>query len=361
MRENLENPFPLPLWLNKCFAAQSASVLYRAVVALRNKAYDKFAFLSHPPSRPTISIGGIRAGGTGKTPVAHFCGEYLSSRGYDIAFLSRGYGRRSKDQLLISPSETVSWESVGDEPSLLKKNLPQSWIAAGSNRVQSAKELSGRVSKDTVFILDDGFQHRRLRRNLDIICVHEHVLSDFMIPHGYLREPLSSLFRADFLILTAGISDSVERLTEVAKKLRNRYKKPVSILIQKPEYWVNGTSGETSAVLPLKEPIVVCGIARPHRFINLIRSMDIRPSEILSFKDHHIFQMNDFLGMRNLYSKGLVTTEKDFLRLSSIDSAKLPQTWYLKIKLDFADNESQTAFYSTMDKFNHKITQKEAL
>ena len=140
----------------------AASALYGAIVGFRNAIYDVLPGLARRARLPVISIGGIRAGGTGKTPVAALIGGYLAARGRTVAFLSRGYGRNGRDSLIVKPGETSSWTLTGDEPRLLHDRLPRSWLGIGADRGRVAALLSFELPADSVFVLDDGFQHRSL-------------------------------------------------------------------------------------------------------------------------------------------------------------------------------------------------------
>ncbi|KMQ51662.1 Tetraacyldisaccharide 4'-kinase [Chitinispirillum alkaliphilum] len=347
----MENNSPLPSWLNKTLLPQCASLIFRLITLTRNKLYDHIPTYSEKIDHPVISIGGIRAGGTGKTPAALLTGNILSSQGHNIAFLSRGYGRKNTDQIkIVHPTEHATWDTIGDEPALLHQNLPQSWLGIGAKRLRVADELIRVVPEDTLFILDDGFQHRKIRRDIEIVCVHPHLFSDHMLPWGFLREPLRSLKRAD-LILLIGSSDDRNDLHTAAEKIQQKFKGlQISILTQKPVFWVNGQTGEKRETLPLSNPSLVCAIARPHRFINTVRSLGIELSDVLCFKDHYVFQLHDLTKKQKLYSTGIVTTEKDYIRLSAMNLSELPQMWYLKMNLEFLNKNSEDAFFSAIKK-----------
>jgi len=138
--ENVIDGKRRPIILSMLLAATSA--LYGAALAIRNMLYDRLSLLSHVASRPVISIGGIRAGGTGKTPVAAMIGEYLLSRGIGVAFLSRGYRRKNSSRRIVVPDESAPWSAIGDEPALLHNRFPRSWLGIGANRCKTANLLS---------------------------------------------------------------------------------------------------------------------------------------------------------------------------------------------------------------------------
>jgi len=348
-REQFDSPLPKRLGLNP--AAGLLSHLYSAAVKINGYAYGAFPSLSQKLCHPVISIGGIRAGGTGKTPVSQLIGQYLINKGLGVAFLSRGYGRPAKKPVIVKPGETASWELTGDEPCMIHRNLPQSWLGIGADRIANAKKLTEKLPQKSVFILDDGFQHKKIKRDLDIVCLGEKTFYDRMIPAGFLREPVSALKRADLLFII-GDPLSLDRMREMKNELERRFdNKKCMILLQEPLCWVEGKTGRTSENAPLKNPFAVCAIARPERFINMLKTFAVEPCETLCFKDHHIFKRNDFAHcLQDVYSRGIVTTEKDYIRLQAVEFALAPEIWYLKIGLRFADEVSRTLFESEINK-----------
>ncbi|MCL2219676.1 MAG: tetraacyldisaccharide 4'-kinase [Chitinispirillia bacterium] len=383
---------PLPGRLGSNPAVALLSHAYAAAVSTRNFAYNFISPLSQKLPRPVISIGGIRAGGTGKTPAAQFVGRHIVNNcGYGVAFLSRGYGRMSKRPVIVPPHEAVDWREVGDEPWMLHSNIPESWLGINPDRAAVAQKLSPRLPEKTVFILDDGFQHRRIRRDLDIVCISEGTFSDRMMPAGYLREPYAALSRAG-IVLVVGAEERLDRLREAAEAVERRFgavyaelgvtagsredngacgvvkkdnpdddtnaaasvstlKKPpiCAVLLQYPHIWVEARSGKTSAGPPLRNPVAVTGIARPERFLAMLNSLSVIPSEVRVFRDHHNFKRKDFAFEHNIYLERIVTTEKDAVRLLSPEFADIREVWYLKTGLRFADPEAGEAVLSRIN------------
>jgi tetraacyldisaccharide 4'-kinase len=384
---------PLPARLASNPVVSSLSSVYKTVSDVRNFAYDHIPALSKKLGRPAISVGGIRAGGTGKTPAAQLVGRHIIDNcGYSVAFLSRGYGRLSKKNVIIKPNETANWEDTGDEPCMIHSNIPESWLGIGADRTAVAEELSSIIPTNSVFILDDGFQRRQTRRDLDIVCLGESALNGRMMPAGYLREPVSSLRRAG-IIFVIGAEERLGRLRE-AKAEVERYlecgmrnaecgtcpsrqktaadaadeacladkeaggippEEPLptcAILIQRPVCWVEAATGRAVAIRdtpPLHNPYIVSGIARPERFIGMAESLGVEPSGVKIFRDHHIFKNDDFAFAHDIYSKGVLTTEKDFARLRSKKLADARGLWYLKIGLCFADPEAEAPALSKIN------------
>jgi tetraacyldisaccharide 4'-kinase len=326
------------------------AVLYGAVVRTRNFVYDALPRLSKNPGKPTISIGGIHAGGTGKTPMALLVGRRLSDQGSEIAFLTRGYKRKLKTPVISAPQTMDSWETVGDEPALLHRELPESWLGVGPDRCLSARRLSGKLGTSSLFILDDGFQHRRIRRDCDIVCLPPNPFADHLLPRGMLREPLSALRRCTALCLI-GAPDDQTKLMDSKIKLQLLFPNiPVFILYQEPESWVNLKTGARCRELRLSNPIALCGIARPERFIFLIKKMGVLPVAQSIFKDHHVFTAQEIASVvERTGAGGIVTTEKDAIRLKTLKLADCVDIWYLKIDLHFQDHCSQKAFFGVIE------------
>jgi tetraacyldisaccharide 4'-kinase len=333
---------------------RALSALYGTTVTARNFLFDHIAALSHDAGRPVVSVGGVNAGGTGKTPLALLVGTYLQHNGNEVVFLSRGYRRKSSKTVICAPQSVAGWENVGDEPALLHANLPGSWLGIGADRHATVRRMAPALSKNAVFVLDDGFQHRRLRRNIDIICVPADVLDDSLLPAGTLREPLVAMKRAHS-ICVIGSPGQNALLKRTREEIYTRYKnRMVTVLHQVPAGWVHVPSGEVHKELPLKKPILLCGIARPQRFTRLVRSMGVSPARELVCADHHEFtasQISDLCldasgGAHGAAFDGILTTEKDAHRLHTLNLVNCPDIWYLKIDLQFSDQDSKSVFFS---------------
>jgi tetraacyldisaccharide 4'-kinase len=326
------------------------SALYGAMVGVRNFMFDRIGLLSVYAGRPTISVGGVHAGGTGKTPMALLVGRYLHAQGNEVAFLSRGYKRKSHKTVISAPFSSDSWENVGDEPALLHAALPQSWLGVDASRHRSARLLSHRLGEKALYILDDAFQHRRIKRDLDLVCLPADPFNGALLPLGMQREPLSSLTRAGGLCLIGTKKD--KRTLEASKeKLQARFGHvPVFVLYQEPLGWVHLDSGACSRDLPLKKPVLVCGIARPERFIFLIKKLGISIAAESIFNDHHVFTGQDIDSIVQMTNAtGIITTEKDAFRLKPLKLVCRADIWYLKTDLRFSDLESRKLFYKTID------------
>src|SRR5712672_973483 len=178
------------------------SAIYGGVVGARNALYDQRILKARSLQGPVISVGNVSTGGSGKTPFVILLGEQLKKRGIKFDVLSRGYGRKTRGVLLVGPSGLP--RDFGDEPLLIARRL-QSAVVVGEDRWEAGRFAEARFGPQ-VHLLDDGFQHRALARDFDIVLVTPEDARDRLLPSGRLREPLQSLQRADAIVLTSGAS-----------------------------------------------------------------------------------------------------------------------------------------------------------
>lgn len=344
---------PLPGFLAYSPLVALLSQLYGSIVTYRNRWFKRHPERCYSANIPVISIGGIRAGGTGKTPATMLLAEHLGTMNYTVGLLSRGYGRTSSvKSLLLAPHETSSWQSIGDEPSMLRAAIPAIWLGIGAKRAKIAEQLAKKLPEKSTLILDDGFQHQLLQRNFNIVCLHAGALSDRLLPQGYLREPLNALQRADHLFLI-GTTDEHNQLQKLGDHLISRFPHlSYSILVQQVIGWVDGITGAFATELPLTNPIAVAGIARPDRFFNYLRSSKTATHLNVTFPDHHYYRETDISHLQELYSCGLITTEKDAVRLRELKVVQSLGFWYLKIRLQFIDNNSLNTFINRIKRID---------
>lgn len=323
--------------------------LYAVIIACRNLWYDLFPGAVRKLNRYTISIGGIHAGGTGKTPLTLLLGEYFQKNKRDTVILSRGYKRKTTKPIIVPPGEQRSWEEIGDEPALLKRNLPDTWLGIGADRFSTGTAIQARISDNGIMILDDGFQHRRLFRDRNIVCLPPDPFHDYLLPAGYLRDPYASLNRADIICLI-GLEKETDILIRNQKKTAMRFPKAsVFILLQTVDQWINTKTGEITQASPLHSPIVISGIARPYRFLDLISQCGITPCRIINYEDHHAFQSSEIEKLCAAETDGILTTEKDIVRLSTINLVNCLNICYLKIKLKFLNRGSEEKFFRSIE------------
>jgi tetraacyldisaccharide 4'-kinase len=291
------------------------SAIYAAVAGTRNALYDR-GFL-HPRrlQGSVISVGNISTGGSGKTPFVILLGELLKVRGIRFDVLSRGYGRKTRGVLLVDPGGLP--RDFGDEPLLIARRL-QAPVIVGEDRYEAGRFAESRFGAQ-VHLLDDGFQHRALARDFDIVLVTPDDARDRLLPAGRLREPLRSLQRADAVVLTNGASQESFPLTgKTVWRVRR---------------------GIVAQHVPAR-PVVFCGIARPQNFLLQLRAAGIDPVAEAFFRDHHAYTEKDVRDLLQLRERsdagGFVTTEKDAVNLGGYLDA-LAALAVVPVKMELAD------------------------
>lgn len=300
--------------------AHALSTLYGAAAAWRRQWYAQHPDRRRKLDRPVISVGNLRVGGSGKTPIVEHLARVLADAGYTPAILSRGYGRRSTSSspTIVSDGRQIlaTVDTSGDEPFMLARALLNKGVrvVVGADRYASGRLAETRLGA-TVHILDDGFQHFGLVRDVDLVVTGEHDLSDEPLPYGRLREPLASAASADALLVDAGYQDAAERIGR-ALRARNAYHITRSLL---PPRIV--ATGDTVVVPNDSKVFAFAGIARPERFFGDLTSAGWNVVGTKSFNDHHRFTAGDVRRIADAAKKAgaaiVLTTEKDAVRLPS--------------------------------------------
>ena len=280
---------------------RTVSQLFAAGVALRNGLYDRGVFKTRRLVRPVISIGNLSVGGSGKTPFVIALGELLTRRGISFDVLSRGYGRKSQGVAVVDRDGSAN--EFGDEPLLIARKL-QVPVIVSAERYEAGL-LAEKQFASKLHLLDDAFQHRRLHRDFDIVMFPAEDLGDTLLPLGRLREPISSLRRADAVVVTGELEneDAVRR-------------------------WLRAPGNLWRAQRALEVPsitgsaIAFCGIARPAQFFEALRSKGSELASTISFPDHHRYSERDIARLqREKAARGascFVTTEKDAINLGRL-------------------------------------------
>ena len=291
------------------------SAIYGAGVGLRNALYDGGVFRAKRLNGPVVSVGNVSAGGSGKTPLVLLLGELLKRRGVRFDILSRGYGRRTRGVALVDAAGSAS--EFGDEPLLMARKL-QAPVIVGEDRYQAGRFAEEKFGAQ-LHLLDDGFQHRALVRDFDIVLVTPQDAKDRLIPAGRLREPLNALRRADVVVLASGAS---AESFPVEGKLVWRVRR-----------------GIVAENVPAR-PVVFCGIARPQNFVLQLRAANIEPVADAFYRDHHAYGEKDIRELLELKQRseadGFVTTEKDAVNLGVYLSALAPLA-VVAVKMELAD------------------------
>ena len=289
--------------------------IYGSVVGTRNALYERRILRARRLQGPVVSVGNLSAGGSGKTPFVILLGELLKARGVKFDVLSRGYGRKSRGALLVDPGGLA--QQFGDEPLLISRKL-QVPVIVGEDRYAAGRFAESRFGPQ-LHLLDDGFQHRGLGRDFDIVLVTPQDATDRLLPAGRLREPLRSLGRADAVVLSSGASTESFPLD---RKLVWRVRR---------------------GIMPLNvptRPIVFCGIARPQSFVLQLRAANIDPVAEAFYRDHHAYTEKDVRELLELKGRseagGFVTTEKDAVNLGPYLSALEPLS-VVPVRMELAD------------------------
>jgi len=303
--------------------AHALSTLYGAAAAWRREWYARHPERRRTLERPVVSVGNLRVGGSGKTPIVEHIARVLADAGYAPAILSRGYGRRSPSSspTVVSDGTQIlaTIDTAGDEPLMLARALQHTGvrIVVGADRFSAGRLAETRLGA-TVHILDDGFQHLRLARDVDLLVTGEHDLSDEPLPYGRLREPLASAASADAVLVDAGYQDAAERIGR-ALRARNAYHITRSLL---PPCIVG--SGDTVVVPNDSRVFAFAGIARPERFFADLTSAGWDVVGTRSFRDHYRFTAGDVARIAAAAKKAgaaiVLTTDKDAVRLPPASS-----------------------------------------
>jgi len=302
------------------------SEAYGAAAAWRRAWYAGDPSRRRRLARPVVSVGNLRVGGSGKTPIVEHLARLLAAAGERPAILTRGYARRrARDGVtVVSDGARVAadLDSAGDEPLMLARALPGVPVLVSADRYLSGLIAERRLGA-TVHLLDDGFQHLQLARDVDLLLVAEEDLQDRPLPAGRLRERLSAAAVADAALVTAGYDTAADRIARacgIARVFR------VTRAIGAPRRL--SPPRETVVVPPASRVFVVAGIARPERFVADVAAAGWDITGVLQFRDHHPFDARDVARIAaEARAKGsaiVLTTEKDAVRLSACDLGDLP-------------------------------------
>jgi len=305
------------------------------MTCIRNLFYEIGIFPSFKIDCPVISVGNLTVGGTGKTPTVISIVKWFTENNIKVCVISRGYARESRGCVVVSDGiGTISpVKKAGDEAVLIARKLPGVPVIVDKNRVRAAKIALQKFSPD-VIILDDGFQHRRIQRDLDIVTINREKLfgNNFLLPAGPLREPLFNLNRADIIWIN-GNNDN-ETLPKLPIQIKS---KPVITATYTPLKLID-VNGDVSEPDLKSVPVTAfSGLGNPDSFKQTLESLGAVIELFIKFKDHHFYTEKDISLIENTFkngsSKHILTTEKDWIKLP------LPQTYakywkYLSIEIN---------------------------
>lgn len=302
-------------------------LLYESLVRTRNGLYAAGVLPQRHLPGPVLSVGNITMGGSGKTPLVLYIAQVLTQRGFQPAILTRGYKRaQGQETRILAPGEGVSSSAgvLGDEPALMRRHFSSAWMGISKNRFRAGSIISQKL-RPAVFILDDGFQHRKLYRDLDIVILDQSqaLQSNRVFPRGTLREPLSGLHRCNAIVLNGtGDGDTGEPIAEEIA----RYHPKISIFY---------CSQTIESVVPLarwnmmdfraevSRPLsayLVAALGNPRRFERDVRRLGIDVRGIKFFPDHYWPAPGDWRACaedaRSKHAEAIITTEKDAVKIS---------------------------------------------
>jgi len=310
----------------KRLALWAASVPYGWGVALRNRLYDSGWKRSVQTPLPVVSVGNLTLGGTGKTPCVEYVARFLRQRDLRVAILSRGYG---------------SAGGRNDEALVLEQNLPDVPHLQGADRLSLAAIAAEELESEAL-VLDDGFQHRRLARDLDIVLLDatEPWGHGYLFPRGLLREPPTALRRAGAIVLTRCDQASASQLDHLRRAVENQTPGvPIAETVHRPVEWVN-SEGQTAPLdLTGQHPAAAfCGIGNPSAFQSTLRSLGTTLLDFRIFGDHHQYTREDDSRLHAWARQQpadamMVTTQKDLVKLRVTELGGRP-LWALRIALE---------------------------
>jgi tetraacyldisaccharide 4'-kinase len=319
-------------------AMAAVEPIYGAVTASRNRLFDVGILRSHRLPRPVVSVGNITTGGTGKTPVVRWLAEGLRDRGKRVAILSRGYG--------ATPGQ------LGDEQLMLQRLLhaddarAQVTLVANPDRTAAARRVLHERPEVDVFVLDDAFQHRRVRRDFDLVLIN--ATSPFgygrVLPRGMLREPLRGLMRANAVIITHADRVAADELDAIERQIRKwNVAAPVYHAAHAHAGFRRGADATMHPLGDLRDRNVFafCGIGDPETFLRQLQSAGGRAAGHRWFADHHHYTPQDLATLRREAAAAgadvLLTTEKDWAKLERIPSVHdgHPPVWRVDMRIQF--------------------------
>jgi tetraacyldisaccharide 4'-kinase len=353
--QGVEDSGPPPNPLLTAIAA-AASRLYGLCAGMRRVLYGLGLVRVRRLPAPVVSVGNLTVGGTGKTPVVACLARLLRDRGQRLAILSRGYGGRAQSATRVSDGEHVYHRppEVGEEPYWLARTLPGVAVYTGASRYAAGMAAWEEV-KPEIFLLDDGFQHVQLHRDLDLVLLDAAAPfgNGYVLPRGPLREPRTSLHAAQFIILTR--FNPERHQTQLAALEREFPQETVLTATIAPVRVTSYPGGHTEALEAMRHrPLVgFAGLARPEVFTATLHDLGVDLRGFLAFPDHHVYSREDLHNLadasRDLGAGALITTGKDWARLGERWEGEV-LLWVLEVEARLAEGEQLLSF---LDRKSH--------
>lgn len=305
------------------------SYFYGIGAHFKNFMYDKKIIRPQKVNAFVISVGNMTTGGVGKTPVVSEIAKYFVAKNKKVAIVSRGYGGKldNKNINMISDGKNIFFEASdsGDEPLWLAQNTPECMVFTCKNRYIASKFAVDKYGAE-IIILDDGFQHRKLHRDLDLVLMDstKGFGNENLLPAGPLREGAEALDRIDRLIIVSK-STKHELAKKVAKIMYKRLKLPTSVCYTEPDYVYNIKTGQR--LMDGMSATAICAIGQPQQFYHFLGNFNI--TNTLTFDDHHQYMPTDIIDIKG----NIITTEKDAVKLERFDMDNI-YALKLKTKID---------------------------
>lgn len=319
------------------------AILYGLITSIRNFLFEKGILKSYSFDLPVIAVGNLSVGGTGKTPQIEYLIRLLSNK-YKIATLSRGYKRQSKGFILAQAGTNA--KILGDEPFQFFQKFPSIKVAVDADRKNGIEQLLSQTEKPEIILLDDAFQHRKVKAGFYILLTSYGDLysDDWMLPTGNLRESRKGAKRADTIIVTkCPFNLSFEEQDDIKKRLKLSKNQELYFTFIAYDDCIYGENRKINVnEIQSAAKVLAAGIAKPEPFFSYLQNSN---DVCLSFPDHHNFTDKDILEIKNSAQNNIIiTTEKDYVRLKG--SLPSEQLFYLPI---------QSSFVSGSENFNKTI------
>lgn len=324
--------------------------IYAIAIFIRNLLFDIGLLKAKKVDASVISIGNITVGGTGKTPIVEFLIKYLQEKKLRVAIVSRGYKRKSKGLVIVSNGITINEDPMlcGDEPVQISKKFPGAIVIVSEDKYSAAKLATDKFNAN-IILIDDGFQHRKIYRDFDVVIM-DNSLSNFdyfLLPLGYGREPIRSLKRAHFILITNKKNGD--------KAIKNYYNKPFALFTYSTDRFKSIFEENISNIGELynKSCYAFCGIGKPDSFYNSLTQNGIKVKKFKKFPDHHYYsdaEIDKIISeYRALECNMIITTEKDAVKLTKYAKMfKDIPVYYIEVVVKFIQNEDK--FLNEIDK-----------
>jgi tetraacyldisaccharide 4'-kinase len=333
------------------------SGLYQGIVNFKNLLYDREYLHSVELPIPVLSIGNLTMGGTGKTPLTDFCLKYYQRRRVKTAVVSRNYKARVRGIAQVDVNREDAAAYYGDEPVLLARRNPQSLFYVGPKKYLTAQYAFAKDAPE-LLLLDDGFQHRQLYRDVDLVILDatESPENYRCVPDGRAREPFAALSRATAILVSKANLVSEEDLSHLVGRIKKQFEKPVFCFnYEIHRLCPHGLGSER----PLREcagvaALLISGLAKPQSFEDSLRAYGLKILKHQVFADHYAYQKTDVEALIQEWRKqgepALITTEKDYVKLAPLWPGDVP-LWTAPLEVQMKTQED--LFYEILDQVLH--------